>query len=411
MTATLSISTLGTGHGYVQRHGARLLTSDGQVHDLFYYLLCAPEGRTRQQIIQDVWGADEDAAALNRLRVTLHRLKSLFKGLTVIQEHDGRYHLHPDIVSKSDLGTFLTSVHRARITAQPALKKAALQHAAAQYRGDFLPDMHHSWTDHTREHFRQQYVQVLLELTALHCDSAECTPAITQLKEALRVDPFLDEQLHRDLMCCMAATGDSYGAVAHYRQFKRFLQHDLGDSPMRETEELAEGIKQRGHICPRHMGSNLPCPKLALQSTSIQSASAVSSALPLLLQLSEHLLAATSLKDAVAITGERCLAFLHASSCQVSHLNQMEVTVVYNARAPQNSGAELIGEHWSQVESEKDTGEEVVGAEAIPLSDGSVLLLEVRRSATYGAWNEAEREFFTRAAHLLSRCRLLPHSA
>ncbi|MFC4454826.1 AfsR/SARP family transcriptional regulator [Deinococcus sonorensis] len=411
MTATLSVQTFGIGQGRVVRAGRPLLTTCGQVHHLFFYLLAAPEGRSRHQLLHDLWDSDDTPAALNRLRVTVHRLKAAFGGLSVVQEIGGHFRLAPEVAAKADVSTFAMHAAAARTAGSVAGRQAALEAAVAHYHGDFLPELSCSWTDQAREQYRQQYVQVLLDLAALHCDGMECSHATHRLAEALKADPFLDESLHRSLISCLAHSGDTSRAVTHYRTLVRFLRDELGDVPMVQTSEVAERVRTSRPVCPHHIGTSAPCPRLARQMPvpPAQDLQTVPALLELL-SFSEALLSAATPADAARLAAPLLSARLHASS------------VVIGTAGPQGQGRTVwhaSGGHPSPVadlplEAAPDyrhpsleTGEtgpvgHASACETVPLP-GGLLFIRLDRAATAGPWLDVERFFLARATALTGR--------
>lgn len=231
--------------------------------DLFLYLLSRPEGASKADIYAALWDAEVDAKSNNRFRVTHHRLDVACGRPTLVEDH-GTYHLHPELAEGADVRAFEAALDAARLAARRVEKIRALRLAVDLYGGDFLPGHPAEWAQEARERLRAAYANACVELAVLHCDDAHCAPAVLHLTRALRTDPYLGENYHQNLIACLGALEGRDEAVTHYREFLRFLRDDLGDTPMADTVRLAERVKAGDAVCPRHIGSALPCTRRLL---------------------------------------------------------------------------------------------------------------------------------------------------
>ncbi|AGK04904.1 response regulator receiver and SARP domain-containing protein [Meiothermus ruber DSM 1279] len=213
--------------------------------ELFFYLLSYPEGRSKAEILEALWGLDLDPAANNRFRVTLFRVRSALQNPTAIQEDHGRYRLSDPILQSTDLYNFYQALAEGRRASCDADRLEAYQKAIALYQGDYLPGFANNWVSQAREEHKAAYVQALLEVALIYQDHSDWGKAARYIQQALKKDPYLGENYHQRLMWCLAAAGDRYGAIEHYRRFVKFLREELGDTPMPETQALAERIKRR----------------------------------------------------------------------------------------------------------------------------------------------------------------------
>lgn len=50
-------------------------------------------------------------------------------------------------------------------------------------------------------------------------------------------------------MACLSMTRDRFAAIEHYRRYRHFLANEVGDTPMHDTELLAERIKAGERLC------------------------------------------------------------------------------------------------------------------------------------------------------------------
>jgi two-component SAPR family response regulator len=272
---TLRIITLGSTHVWVGQLETPLEANfhSEPARGLFFYLLSHPEGRSKTEIFEELWGEDESPSVNNRFRVTLHRIRAALGGTDTLTEQYGRYQLSQKVMACSDLYQFYQHLGRADHAHQTGAegnktRLLELQKAIKIYLGDFLLGIDADWVAQTREEHKTAYVRALLELSLLYCEHGECASTVGALARALRADPYIGENYHQKLMTCLSVVEDKYASIEHYRRFIHFLRSELQDTPMRETVALAERIKGGEAICKRklepfvaleeHMTDNCP---------------------------------------------------------------------------------------------------------------------------------------------------------
>ncbi|MBO1436185.1 BTAD domain-containing putative transcriptional regulator [Meiothermus sp. CFH 77666] len=220
--------------------------------ELFFYLLSYPEGRSKGEILETLWGLDPDPIANNRFRVTVFRIRTALGNPAAILEDHGRYRLAEEILHSTDLYDFYQALAEGQRATHEALRLESYLRAISLYRGDYLPGYSTNWVSQAREEHKAAYVQALLEVALIHYDREDWRATALYLERALKTDPYIGENYHQRLMWCLAASGDRFGAIEHYRRFVKFLHEELGDTPMPETQALAEHIKQGEPIAPYH---------------------------------------------------------------------------------------------------------------------------------------------------------------
>ncbi len=220
--------------------------------ELFFYLLSYPEGKSKGEILETLWGLDPDPVANNRFRVTVFRIRSALENPEAILEDHGRYRLAETVLHSTDLYSFYQALAEGHRATCETTRLESFKKAIALYQGDYLPGFATNWVSQAREEHKTAYVQALLEVALIHYDQEDWRATAEYLERALKADPYIGENYHQRLLWCLAATGDRYGAIEHYRRFVKFLHDELGDTPMPETQALAEQIKQGTPIPPYH---------------------------------------------------------------------------------------------------------------------------------------------------------------
>ncbi len=251
----LQIRTLGQVGVWVGGRPARWGAHSAEA--LFFYLLSYPEGRRKEEILEALWGLDPSPMANNRFRVTVFRVRATLAHPGAIVEAYGRYRLAEAVLQSSDLFAFYQALRQAQQARCEVVRLQRYQEALALYQGDYLPGFNNNWAAQAREEHKNAYIQALLETALIHQNREDWAAASHYLERALQADPYLGENYHQQLMWCLAAAGERYRAIEHYRRFVRFLHEELGDTPMPETRELAERIKHHALLLP-HRQNNEP---------------------------------------------------------------------------------------------------------------------------------------------------------
>ncbi|MFC6801391.1 hypothetical protein ACFQDE_06290 [Deinococcus caeni] len=102
------------GQAEVLVNGAAVVWTARSAAELLWYLHAHPDGRYRHDLLRDLWDLEDTPAALNRFRVTLHRLRHALGRADAVTESGGRYALHPDLLAASDTATLHDALRGAR---------------------------------------------------------------------------------------------------------------------------------------------------------------------------------------------------------------------------------------------------------------------------------------------------------
>ncbi|GGL90659.1 hypothetical protein GCM10010840_30870 [Deinococcus aerolatus] len=242
------------GQTQVLVNGQEVKWSAQSARELLLYLLAFPEGRTRAQTLNDLWGQDVTASTCNRLRVTLHRLRGALGLPGTVYERNGRYQLAPGVWRSSDVYGLYAALNEAEQQGGASNRIQALGKAIGAYAGDFLAEEEAEWAVRARDEHKSAYVQANLELSLLHCQGGACAHSVHSLVNALRADPYVGEQYHQRLMACLSVVESKYTAIDHYRRFLKFLHDEVDDTPMVDTQALAVRVRAGEAICQRDDG-------------------------------------------------------------------------------------------------------------------------------------------------------------
>ncbi len=250
----------------IERDGAPFKVDTRKAVALLAYLAITQERHTRDALAGLLWPEYGQSRARAALRRTLSALsEAREEGWLVVDRESvglsgGRVWV--------DVARFHELLAECRSHGHPETGVCLaclppLTEAAALYHGDFLAGFglrdsfsFDDWQYFEAESLRRELAGVLDRLARGHGAREEWEPAIGYARRRLALDP-LHEPAHRLLMQLYALSGQRAAALHQYRECVRFLEKDLGVSPLEETSELYQTIKE---------GAAPPFPSLASTS-------------------------------------------------------------------------------------------------------------------------------------------------
>jgi predicted ATPase/DNA-binding SARP family transcriptional activator len=244
-TAALRIFALGPAR--VEKEG-HPIDSPGWIQksrELLYFLLCHPEGRTKEQIGLALWPEASTAQLRSSFHDTVYRLRRALGAKEWIAFQKGRYAFNRSLEYSLDVEAFEQHLAEAQRLKNKALEQAIghLQEAAELYRGDFLEDLAYSeWAMVRQEELQRAYGDALLLLGRLLFVQERYVEAAEAYRKAISHDEFIEEA-HRELMRCQAALGERGRAIKHYEELVELLYEQLGTAPAPETRALYERLR------------------------------------------------------------------------------------------------------------------------------------------------------------------------
>lgn len=195
--------------------------------------------------MEHLWPDTDPAAALNRLHGVIHALRQAVEPhpeppWQVVLTQGDSYRLNSAVcrVDVDGLQSGLREGRELERKGRPGEALATYRAAAALYHGDFLEDEPYAeWCWEEREHLRETYLELLRRMAALLAARGELDESIHCLRQALLVDP-LREELHRELMGCLARAGRRGEALHQFQVCSASLRRELGVGPLPQTEAV-----------------------------------------------------------------------------------------------------------------------------------------------------------------------------
>ena len=239
-THTLTIRALGALR--ISQHDVPVTWASAKPRELLLFLLCHPEGRTREQVGLAFWPDASAEQVRNNFHVVLHRLRKALGGPQWVTLTNDRYALGPQAEVDFDASRFERDVTAGLARLRKDGDTTLLDEALVLYGGDFLEhDVVGDWHLELRDRLRQQYVSALAALGEEHMKRQHWTEAADAWRRLVARDE-LDERGYRALMTCHARLGERSQVQQLYQRVERVLQKELGAKPEAETVQLYRSL-------------------------------------------------------------------------------------------------------------------------------------------------------------------------
>jgi DNA-binding SARP family transcriptional activator len=217
------------------------------------FLAVTGESHSREAVAALLWPDYDERRAHAALRRTLSALNKALEGVGL---QIGREAVSPapdelwmDVAEFHRLaGPHLAHGHPPKEVCDACLPPLA--EAAALYRGDFLAGFtlrdspnFDEWQFFQTESLRRELAGVLERLVIGHSARAGFETAVAYARRWLALDP-LHEPAHRQLIQLYAWTHQRAAALRQFQECARVLSQELGVSPLEETVQLAEAVRE-----------------------------------------------------------------------------------------------------------------------------------------------------------------------
>ena len=205
-------------------------------------------------LIEALWPDQPPEKSLRNFKVTLHRLRKLLEPEMNSATGSAYLHLKDNLVSLNphrcqvDTEAFHRLCKTVRRTEPGADRSRLLEmsrEAVSLYQDDFLPEEPYlAWAEMKRATLREEFFQLMYRLGELLCGQHEFDEARSCYRRIIRIDP-AQEKAQRRLMRLLADAGRSGEAVRLYRDFKAYLETEIGAAPDAATTRLFRSIRDQ----------------------------------------------------------------------------------------------------------------------------------------------------------------------
>lgn len=202
---------------------------------LLAYLVLHPRARHTREALAELLSPDAPAERVRRnFSDALYRLRStLGPGWLDVEGETVALRGGPDLWV--DVWEF------ERLAARTDL--AALEAAAALYKGDLLPEIYDDWILLPRLSLQEKYLSVLETLTTRYEAQSDLPRALSYARQLIAADS-LRESAHQSYLRLLGRLKRRAQALAHYEYMRQRFRAELGIEPLAETQALVEAIRR-----------------------------------------------------------------------------------------------------------------------------------------------------------------------
>jgi ATP/maltotriose-dependent transcriptional regulator MalT len=208
--------------------------------DLFFLFLAHPEGLTKEEIGELMWGELSPAELKLRFKNAIYRMRHAI-GSEVVLFQDNFYQFNRSADYEYDVQSFLSLTDQAREEKDDEKRIQLLTRAMELYKGPYLPDIGDLWVEPDRQRFHELHISNMIALTRLLINRNNLGEALFITKKTLQTDPY-DEELHRLVMEIYALTGNKPAVVKQYQIVTKSLRDQINAPPSNETTELYQRL-------------------------------------------------------------------------------------------------------------------------------------------------------------------------
>ncbi|MCW5888469.1 MAG: hypothetical protein KIT07_10140, partial [Anaerolineales bacterium] len=232
------------GSSTVSKDGAAIHSAvwrSSRAKALFFYIL--DQGKVRKEAIGlDFWPDFSISKISSNFHATLWRVRQALGFKEAIVFEDESYSLHPSLHVWYDVAEFQNYLAMAEASGLGDAERAELLRQAIRlYRGPFMEDLYMEWVDQRREVLRGRYLDALISLGEIEMRGKRFREARETYERIVASDPYRDEA-HLALMKSMVASGATSTALAHYKDYKALLRHELNAEPIEALQEYYQQL-------------------------------------------------------------------------------------------------------------------------------------------------------------------------
>jgi LuxR family transcriptional regulator, maltose regulon positive regulatory protein len=195
-----------------------------------------------RRIVDVLWPDEEGDAAMEALRVAIHRLRGILGDTEVLLVEDGLISLN---FQKCLIDTrALDAAVEAETNEADEAWTSPADLALDIYRGSFLPgEEEMSWTLSMRERARARFIGHVTARAAALEAQGQFERASAYYRRGIEVDD-LAETFYQGLMRCHLRLGRMSEGMSVYRRLRQTLSVTLGVQPSPESQRLVDSIRQ-----------------------------------------------------------------------------------------------------------------------------------------------------------------------
>ena len=213
-------------------------TKQKTVRELFFFLLCRPEGASREEICLEFWPDSNPQQLKKQLKNALYRLRRAVGTDTIIFHQPSRlYHFNRDLDYCYDVEEFQRALQEAEGERDPEIKIRLLQGAAALYQHPFAPTLDGIWAEPVRYGLYLDFEDAILTIAKHQLSQGKPDSCLKAIEQLLQADPG-QEAAWRLAMRSYAEKADRSGIERTFQRCRQALSVNLDAEPSEETFSL-----------------------------------------------------------------------------------------------------------------------------------------------------------------------------
>ncbi|WP_448523562.1 AfsR/SARP family transcriptional regulator [Pseudothermotoga sp.] len=208
---------------------------------LLYFIIFHKRRIATELLCETFWPGMEEDYARSNLQTAVSLIRR-FLGKEILSYSDGTYCFDENNKVIVDAEEFESSIVSARGCQNEEEKILKLKQILEGYTNDILPQYcYEEWIVNTREHYKDLFVDVLMELIA-HSERCGNFAEVRDLsKRAMEKDP-LNEQACLSHMKALAGLGQVAEALRFYESFSQRMEKELGILPCQQLRDLRDQL-------------------------------------------------------------------------------------------------------------------------------------------------------------------------
>lgn len=208
---------------------------------LLYFIIFHKRRIPAELLCETFWPGMEEDYARGNLQTAVSLIRR-FLGKEVLTYLDATYCFDKDDEVIVDAEEFESSIVSARDCRNEEEKIVKLKRIIEGYPNDVLPEYRYEeWIVHAREHYKDLFVDVLMELIA-HAEYSGSFAEVRDLSKRVLEKDFLNEQACLSYMKALAQLGQETEALRFYESFSERMEKELGVLPSQHVKDLHDEL-------------------------------------------------------------------------------------------------------------------------------------------------------------------------
>jgi DNA-binding SARP family transcriptional activator len=208
---------------------------------LFYFILDRGKVK-RDEIAIEFWPNFSNAKVNSNFHATLWRVRNALGSKHIIAFDGEHYSINQQVDLFYDVHEYEEIL---KTLEDPSLTDFEIrnlrQQAIELYGGDFLTDIDMPWFDMRRSELHHKNLGLAIKSAEFETRHKNLENAKRLYELAISLDPYQD-QLHLELMKCLVDMKSPTAAKAHFKNYCRLLDKELGIEPLTELQEFYKSI-------------------------------------------------------------------------------------------------------------------------------------------------------------------------